>query len=69
MGIYNSLDEAAQKVELPEQYKPQKQNHSIYSGYFDVFEKLSSGLAEQFEAIAELQQKPTNKKEKTFVNK
>jgi len=69
MGIYNSLDEAALKVELPEQYKPQKQNHSIYSGYFDVFEKLSSGLEEQFEAIAELQQKPTNKKEKTFANK
>src|SRR4030095_13484420 len=71
MGIYNSLDEAAKKVELPEQYKPQKQNHSIYSGYFDVFEKLSSGLSAQFEAIAELQQKPkaVSKKEKSLVNK
>ncbi len=58
MGIYRTLDEAAQKVELPEQYKPQKQNHSIYSGYFEVFEKLSSGLSGQFEMIAGLQQKP-----------
>jgi gluconokinase len=64
MGIYRTLDEAAKKVELPEQYKPQKQNHSIYSGYFEVFEKLSSGLSGQFEMIAGLQQKPgpANKK-------
>ena len=71
MGIYKSLDEAAQKVELPEQYKPQKQNHAVYAGYFEVFEKLTAGLSNQFEAIAELQHKQvvTQKKEKIAVKK
>lgn len=57
MGIYKSLDEAVQKVELTEEYKPQKQNHDVYAGYFDVFKNLTAGLSDQFEAIAELQHK------------
>ena len=57
MGIYKSLDEAVQKVELPDQYKPQKQNHAIYENYFRIFEKLSTGLVDEFEAIAALQHK------------
>jgi len=71
MGIYKSLDEAALKVYLPEEYKPQKENHSIYAGYFSVFEKLSVGLSDQFEAIAELQHKhsTTLKKEAALVYK
>jgi len=57
MGIYKSLDEAALKVELPEEYKPNKQHHAVYAGYFNVFEKLTASLSEHFEAIAELQHK------------
>jgi gluconokinase len=55
MGIFKSLDEAAKTVELPDTYKPQKQNHLIYTDYFKVFERLSTKLADEFEAIAELQ--------------
>jgi gluconokinase len=58
------LDEAVQKVELTEEYKPQKQNHAVYARYFDVFEKLTAGLSAQFEAIAELQHKQPAPQEK-----
>jgi gluconokinase len=57
MGIYKNLDEAAKTVELPDSYTPQKDNHAIYSSYFGIFEKLSTKLSEEFEAIATLQQK------------
>jgi len=73
MGIYKSLDEAVQKVELPDQYKPQKQNHSIYESYFRIFERLSTGLVDEFESIAALQHKnsavkKTKSLEKNTIN-
>ncbi len=37
--------------------KNHSQNHSIYAGYFNIFEKLSTKLFDEFEAIATLQQK------------
>jgi gluconokinase len=57
MGIYKSLDEAAQTVELPDVYKPNKQHHAVYADYFTIYEKLSVKLAEEFEAISGLQGK------------
>lgn len=57
MGIYKSLDEAAQTVELPDVYKPNKQNHAVYADYFSIFEKLSVKLVDEFEAIGNLQHK------------
>jgi gluconokinase len=57
MGIYKSLDAAAQTVELPDVYKPNKQHHAIYADYFAIFEKLSGKLFDEFEAIGELQNK------------
>jgi gluconokinase len=57
MGIYKSLDEAAETVELPDAYKPNKQHHAVYAEYFEIFERLSSKLFEEFEAIGNLQQK------------
>ncbi|MBO9565320.1 MAG: gluconokinase [Niastella sp.] len=57
MGIYKSLDEAARTVELPDVYKPDKQHHAVYADYFSIFEKLSSKLFDEFEAIGNLQQK------------
>jgi gluconokinase len=57
MGIYKSLDEAAQTVELPDVYKPNKQHHAVYADYFALFEKLSVKLVDEFEAIGELQHK------------
>ena len=44
MGIYKNLDEAAKSVKLPDQYKPQKQNHAVYENYFRIFERLSTKL-------------------------
>ncbi|NII26425.1 gluconokinase [Pseudoflavitalea sp. X16] len=57
MGIYKSLDEAAKTVELPDVYKPHKQHHAVYADYFGIFEKLSTKLFDEFEAIGNLQQK------------
>jgi gluconokinase len=55
MGIYKNLDEAARTVVLPDTYKPNKQNHSIYKKHFSIFEKLSVKLFDEFEEIVNLQ--------------
>src|SRR6478609_674352 len=57
MGLYKNLDEAAGSVVLSTTYKPQKMNNTIYRKYFPIFERLSTSLAAEFEAIAKLQQK------------
>ncbi len=57
MGMYTSLDDAAKTVELPNTFKPQKQNHAIYGDYFKLFEKLSTKLKDEFETISSLQHK------------
>jgi len=57
MGIYKSLDDAAQPVELPNVFKPNKQHHAVYADYFGIFEKLSTKLFDEFEAIGNLQKK------------
>ncbi|RYZ61398.1 MAG: gluconokinase [Chitinophagaceae bacterium] len=56
MGIYNSLEEAAQKVKLLESFEPNQNKHEIYMKHYAIFERLSTKLFDEFEAIAELQQ-------------
>ncbi|MCP9753449.1 gluconokinase [Ferruginibacter sp. HRS2-29] len=56
MGIYKNLDAAAKSVVLEETFTPNKLNHALYKKYFEIFERLSSKFAEEFEAIANLQQ-------------
>jgi gluconokinase len=68
MGIYESLDEAVQSVELPDHYKPQKQNHAVYENYYPIFEQLSTGLIREFDSIAELQQKNADIKSRAAAN-
>lgn len=63
MGIYKTLDQAARTVELPDVYKPDKQHHSVYADYFGIFEKLSTKLFDEFEAISNLQHKHAITKE------
>ncbi|MVT08360.1 gluconokinase [Chitinophaga tropicalis] len=61
MGIYTSLDDAATKpIDPPDVFKPNKQHHGIYADYFRIFERLSAKLSDEFEAIANLQQKYTH---------
>ena len=55
MGIYKSLDEAAQTVVLPDEYLPQQQNHPVYTAYSEIFQRLSTKLYDEFEAIVQLQ--------------
>lgn len=57
IGIYKSLDEAAQTVNLPEVFLPHHSDHETYLRYFSIFERLSKKLFEEFEDIAGLQQK------------
>ena len=56
LGMYKTLEEAAQKVKLLEGFQPHQQNHSTYLEHYAIFERLSTKLFEEFEAIAELQQ-------------
>ena len=57
IGLYKNLDEAAQTVELPDTYMPKKQHNNVYMKHFAIFERLSLKLFDEFEAIANLQQK------------
>ena len=55
MGIYRNLDEAAKSIILPEQYFPKKNLHGIYMKHFEIFEKLSVKLKDDFENVVKLQ--------------
>jgi gluconokinase len=57
LGIYKTLDDAAQTVEFPDTYTPKKQHHNVYMKHYAIFERLSLKLFDEFEAIANLQQK------------
>jgi gluconokinase len=56
LGMYKNLEEAAQKVKLVDRFQPQQQNHTIYQKHYAIFERLSTKLFDEFEAIADLQQ-------------
>jgi gluconokinase len=56
LGMYQNLDEAAQKVKLLDEFHPQPQHHNVYLKHYAIFERLSAKLFDEFEAIAELQQ-------------
>ena len=43
-------------------FKPNKNSNALYAAYYPIFESLSTKLAEEFEAISLLQQKPGNVK-------
>lgn len=57
MGVYKSLDEAAQSVVWKETFQPRLHDHKVHAQYFDIFERLSTLLEGEFEKIASLQQK------------
>lgn len=57
MGIYSNLDEAAKSVVLQETFNPRNHDHKTYQQYFELFERLSSKLEDEFEIFAKLQQK------------
>lgn len=56
LGIYKNLDEAAKTVKLPDTYTPQKNNNNIYMKHYAIFERLSTKLFDEFEAISLLQE-------------
>lgn len=55
MGIYSNLEEAAKSVLLKETINPRKQDHAIYARYYQIFERLSFKLKDEFEEITNLQ--------------
>lgn len=55
LGIYKNLDEAAATVALPDTFEPKAESHAVYAKFFPVFERLSTKLFDEFEAIANLQ--------------
>jgi len=56
IGLYENLDQAAQKVKLLENFHPQKLNHDIYMNHYAIFERLSLKLQDEFESIADWQE-------------
>ena len=56
MGIYGSLTEAARTVTSKETYSPSMTIHHNYAPLFAIFERLSHKLADEFDAIAGLQE-------------
>jgi gluconokinase len=57
MGKFANLEEAAQTVSLTDTYNPDVTNNETYLKYFNIFERLTTKLADEFEDIANLQQK------------
>ena len=56
MLLVHLKKEAAATVKSIETYQPQVQNHELYMKYFEIFERLSHKLADEFEDIVQLQQ-------------
>ncbi len=56
LGIFNSLEEAAQSVDLPDSFTPQQNNNTVYMKQFAVFQRLVEKLSDEFDAISELQE-------------
>ncbi len=57
LGLFKTLEEAAESVQLSATFQPRRQQHDIYQKYFAIFEKLSTRLSDEFETISTLQQK------------
>ncbi|MBT1689168.1 gluconokinase [Dawidia soli] len=55
MGLYPNFEEAAGSTAYRETLQPREHDHATYGQYFQVFERLSVKLKEEFEVIAELQ--------------
>jgi gluconokinase len=55
MGIYKNLEQAAKSIVLSEQYVPNKNINGVYMKYYEIFEKLSGKLKDDFENIVRLQ--------------
>ena len=55
MEIYDSLDTAAKSISLSEQYFPKKNLHTTYMQHFEIFEKLTMKLKDDFENVVKLQ--------------
>lgn len=56
MGIYPTLDQAAETVQLPDTFKPNRENHTVYMKHFSIFERLAVKFRDEFAAIAALQE-------------
>jgi gluconokinase len=57
MGEYKDLEEASRTIEPTNLFSPDSGNHEIYQNYFDIFERLTTKLTDEFEDISSLQHK------------
>lgn len=56
LGIYKNLEEAARSVNMSTTFQPNAQDNATYQKLYTIFEKLSTKLYDEFEALANLQQ-------------
>ncbi|HYC86161.1 MAG TPA: gluconokinase [Chryseosolibacter sp.] len=56
-GAYQNLEDASGTIEPTNVYTPDPSNHEIYQSYFEIFERLTAKLSDEFEEISRLQQK------------
>jgi gluconokinase len=57
MGQYKNLEEASGTIDPANVYDPDSSNHEIYKSYFEIFERLTTKLSDEFETISHMQQK------------
>jgi gluconokinase len=56
MGKFANLEEAARTITFQHTYHPSGVDHRLYMKYFEIFERLSSKLEQEFSDIALLQE-------------
>lgn len=56
MGLYKNLDTAARSVVFEKTFKPSRLNHAVYKNYVEIFQRLSTKFADEFDSISTLQQ-------------
>jgi gluconokinase len=54
-GVFKNLEEAAKSITVKNVYEPVAENNDTYQKLFDIFQRLTNKLSEEFEMIEKLQ--------------
>lgn len=54
-GVFNNLEEAAKSIQVKNIFEPSSVNHETYQKLFEIFQRLTQKLSEEFEMIEKLQ--------------
>jgi gluconokinase len=54
-GVFKNLEEAAKSITMKNVFEPQSENNATYQKLFEIFERLTYKLSDEFELIEKLQ--------------